>query len=188
MTLQHSGTQIRVASEIQFVTRVQSTRIARKSMPCAIGPRLIQGDADVCGTASRGQLCGDHTRVVGHQHIAGTQQTRQIAHHSVHRSVARNMQQPRGIAWADRVLRDAIRWQIEIEIRQPHHAGVGATRRSSRTSGMAISTAQSLPTTCPARKSRLPNANVRNTTESTSSPTMDEAATANVRRCRCNGV
>ena len=57
------------------------------------------------------------------------------------------MQQPRGIARAGGMLRDAIRRQIEVEIRQPHQAGVGATRRSSRISGMAISTAHSLPTT-----------------------------------------
>ncbi len=63
------------------------------------------------------------------------------------------------------MLCDTIGWQIEVEIRQPYHAGVGATRRSRRTSGIAISTAQSLPTICPARNSRLPNASVRNTTE-----------------------
>src|SRR5579872_5946591 len=98
------------------------------------------------------------------------------------------MQQAGGVARSSRMLRDTILWQIEIEIRQPHQAGVGATRRNSRTSGTAISTAQSLPTTCPAKKSRLLNASVRNTTESTTSPTMDDMVTAKVRRFRCNGV
>jgi hypothetical protein len=44
---------------------------------------------------------------------------------------------------------DTIRWQLEVEIREADHdqAGVGATRRSNRTSGIAIRTAQALPIT-----------------------------------------
>ena len=57
------------------------------------------------------------------------------------------MQQPRGVARAGGMLGDAVRRQVEVEIGQPHHAGVGATRRSRRISGIAISTAQSFPTT-----------------------------------------
>ena len=57
-------------------------------------------------------------------------------------------QQPRRIPRANRALGDAIRRQLEVERGEAdhHHAGVGATRRSNRTSGIAISTAQTLPT------------------------------------------
>jgi hypothetical protein len=56
-------------------------------------------------------------------------------------------QQPRHIPRPGRALRDTVRRQLEIEIRETdhHQAGVGATRRSNRTRGIAISRAQALP-------------------------------------------
>ena len=56
-------------------------------------------------------------------------------------------QQPSRIPGAGRGLGNTIRRQLEVELGKTdhHQAGVGATRRTNRTSGMAISTAQTLP-------------------------------------------
>ena len=126
---------------------MQAPRVARQRVPGAIGARLIQRDADPCVAAPCGKLRRDHPRVVDHQHIARPQQRRQFTHHAIRKTIARDVQQPRRVARAGGMLGDAVRRQVEVEIGQSHHAGVGATRRNRRISGIAISTAQSFPTT-----------------------------------------
>ncbi len=144
---QHGGAQFVAAVEGEFITDVQPPRIASKRVPGAIRPWLIERDADPCGSAPRDELRRDHPRVVDYQHITRTQQRRQVTHHAIRQPFTHHMQQARRIARADGMLCDEACRQVEVEIGEPHQAGVGATRRNRRNSGMATSTAHSLPTT-----------------------------------------
>ena len=71
--------------------------------------------------AAAGRLASEqprlqHARVVEHQQVAGHEQALDVGEREVARRVARDVQQPARRALGQRVLRDQVRRQVEIEV------------------------------------------------------------------------
>ena len=69
--------------ERQHVADAQPPRVAGQRMPGAIGPRLIERDADACLAAPGGKLRRNDLGVVGNQDVARHQQPRKIPNRAV---------------------------------------------------------------------------------------------------------
>ena len=106
-------------AEVDAVARLQPLGVADEGDPVARPFALVQRRADLClpvGAAAF-ELGGDHAGIVEHQHIAGVEKARQIAHAPVfkRRVGPAHHQHPRRIARAHRAQRNAFIRQVEIE-------------------------------------------------------------------------
>ncbi len=107
-------------TEVHAVSHLQSLGGPRQRPPAAciaaldqVGRHLRLQFAAAANTRKR---CGNDARIVEHERIAGAQQVRQLAHDAVGaRRAGAYDQEPRGIARAHRMQRDAILGQLEVE-------------------------------------------------------------------------
>ena len=110
-----------VVAEVQPVALLQALGRPRQRQPAVVGEPFDQRDGDVgakvAAPAHALQRRRDDARVVEHQRIAFAQQRGEIAHAAIgeRRLARRHDEQPRCIARAHRMQRDALLRQLEIE-------------------------------------------------------------------------
>ena len=108
-------------AEVQPVALLQALGRPRQRQPTVGGEPFDQRHGDVgtqvAAPAHALQRRGNDARVVEHQRVAFAQQRGKVAHAAIgeRRLARRHDEQPRGIARARRMQRDALLRQLEIE-------------------------------------------------------------------------
>ena len=109
---------------------LQALGVADEGLPAPRIEPLVQRGADHCSSAAcphatAGELGRNNARVVEHQHVARTQELRQIGDGAVRkRPLARHNQHARRIARARRAQRDKLGREVEIEQVDAHGGGL----------------------------------------------------------------
>ena len=111
-----AGGQVFGAFEGEPVPVMQPAGVAGQRVPGAVRQGAVQGDADARGAAAGGELGRDDPRVVGDEDVAAAEQAGQVADDAVVQPGLSHVQQPGRVAWAGRVVGDAVRRELEGEV------------------------------------------------------------------------